>query len=409
MSEQVWDRVSRRALTRRAMLSWTGRAGVGAAGLALVGCGDDDDDDDDAEQAQNVAVEAQADAEQAQAEQDQAEQAEQQAEEQAEDDEEQAQAQAQAQVMPAAELVIDEVVLAGAEASALLTNVSGADISLEGWFFCKRPAYWAMPAALIPAGASMRVHMGEGADDAENIYANGGFTPLGSSGELAVYRNGSFDSPEAIVAYLGWGGGGGRAGVARSAGLWGDENVPAEAGQVLRRGNTGAFASSWTAMDAAVDESMASAPSGFGPIIIDRVYLDGHNMLQLRNISDAPANLDGHFMCQIPNYWPIPDGIELGPDETIFINTGAGTDTADTLFANGGMGVLGPANGEVAIYRSQVFDNPDIIQSYVGWNGGKNRLPVAQAAGIFGDPLDVAEGDVLVYDSFDGGAIYVKE
>jgi hypothetical protein len=162
-------------------------------------------------------------------------------------------------------------------------------------------------------------------------------------------------------------------------------------------------------MDAAADESMTAAPPGFGPVIIDRVYLDGNNMVQLHNISDAPASLDGHFMCQIPNCWPIPAGIELGPEETIFINTGAGTDTADTFFANGGMGELGPANGEVAIYRSQQFDNPDIIQSYVGWNGGKNRLEVAQAAGIFGEPLDVAEGDVLFYDSFDGGAIYVKE
>ncbi len=243
MSEQVWNRVGRRALTRRAMLSWTGRAGVGAAGLALVGCGDDDDDDGEAEQAEDVAVATQADAEQAQAEQDQAEQDQaEQAEEQVEDEEEQA--QAQAQPVQAAEFVLDELVLAGAEASALLTNVSDAEISLEGWFLCKRPAYWAMPAARIPAGASLRVHMGDGADDAENIYANGGFTPLGCSGEFAVYRNGSFDSPEAMVAYLGWGGGGGRVGVVRSAGLWGDENVPAETGQVLRRGSTGAFASS---------------------------------------------------------------------------------------------------------------------------------------------------------------------
>ena len=162
-------------------------------------------------------------------------------------------------------------------------------------------------------------------------------------------------------------------------------------------------------MEAAVDESTTAQPAGFGPVIIDRVYLDGHNMVQLRNISDAPADLDGHFLCQIPNSWPIPAGIELGPDETIFINTGSGTDTADTPFANGGTGVLGPANGELAIYRSQQFAKPDIIQSYVGWNGAKVRLGVAQAAGIFGDPLDVAEGDVLVYDSFDSGAIYIKE
>ncbi len=45
MSERnYWQRMRRRRLSRRALLSASGRAGVGAAGLALVGCGDDDDD-----------------------------------------------------------------------------------------------------------------------------------------------------------------------------------------------------------------------------------------------------------------------------------------------------------------------------------------------------------------------------
>ena len=45
MSEQTyWHRVRRSQLSRRTLLSASARAGVGAAGLALVGCGDDDDD-----------------------------------------------------------------------------------------------------------------------------------------------------------------------------------------------------------------------------------------------------------------------------------------------------------------------------------------------------------------------------
>jgi len=45
MSEQpAWTRLRRRRLGRRALLGASARAGVGAAGLALVGCGDDDDD-----------------------------------------------------------------------------------------------------------------------------------------------------------------------------------------------------------------------------------------------------------------------------------------------------------------------------------------------------------------------------
>ncbi len=46
MSEtNYWSRVHRRRLSRRSLLGASARAGVGAAGLALVGCGDDDDDD----------------------------------------------------------------------------------------------------------------------------------------------------------------------------------------------------------------------------------------------------------------------------------------------------------------------------------------------------------------------------
>ena len=45
MSERnYWQRMRRRQMSRRALLGASARAGVGAAGLALVGCGDDDDD-----------------------------------------------------------------------------------------------------------------------------------------------------------------------------------------------------------------------------------------------------------------------------------------------------------------------------------------------------------------------------
>ena len=46
MATNYWERMRSRNLSRRALLRASARAGVGAAGLALVGCGDDDDDDD---------------------------------------------------------------------------------------------------------------------------------------------------------------------------------------------------------------------------------------------------------------------------------------------------------------------------------------------------------------------------
>ena len=88
-----WQRMKRSQMSRRALLRASGRAGVGAAGLALVGCGDDDDD------AQPAAAQAQRQQQQGQpqAQQDQQQQVmqDQQAQQQAE---QQADQQAQQQV-----------------------------------------------------------------------------------------------------------------------------------------------------------------------------------------------------------------------------------------------------------------------------------------------------------------------
>ena len=47
-TRNYWKRMSHRRLSRRTLLRASARAGVGATGLALVGCGDDDDDDQQA-------------------------------------------------------------------------------------------------------------------------------------------------------------------------------------------------------------------------------------------------------------------------------------------------------------------------------------------------------------------------
>ncbi len=60
-----WQRLRRRRLTRRTLLGASAKAGVGAAGLALVGCGDDDDNDEQAAVAAAPAAQAQQTADQA--------------------------------------------------------------------------------------------------------------------------------------------------------------------------------------------------------------------------------------------------------------------------------------------------------------------------------------------------------
>jgi peptide/nickel transport system substrate-binding protein len=59
-----WSRMRRRRVSRRTLLGASARAGVGAAGLALVGCGDDDDEQQAAAQRQPAQQQQQAMAEQ---------------------------------------------------------------------------------------------------------------------------------------------------------------------------------------------------------------------------------------------------------------------------------------------------------------------------------------------------------
>ena len=105
MSERnYWQRLRRNRMSRRSLLRASARAGVGATGLALVGCGDDDDDGQQTVAQAQQQAEQQQQARQQQAQQQdqqqamQQEQAEQQAEQQAMQQEQQEQ-QAEQQAM----------------------------------------------------------------------------------------------------------------------------------------------------------------------------------------------------------------------------------------------------------------------------------------------------------------------
>jgi len=77
-TRNYWTRMKRSRMSRRSLLRASARAGVGAAGLALVGCGDDDDDGQTAAQVQQQAEQQEAMAEQEAQQQDQQDAAQQQ-------------------------------------------------------------------------------------------------------------------------------------------------------------------------------------------------------------------------------------------------------------------------------------------------------------------------------------------
>ncbi len=82
-TRNYWTRMKRSKMSRRSLLRASARAGVGAAGLALVGCGDDDDDGQAAAQVQQQADQQEAMADQQAQQQDQQDAAQQAQQQQA--------------------------------------------------------------------------------------------------------------------------------------------------------------------------------------------------------------------------------------------------------------------------------------------------------------------------------------
>ena len=110
-TRNYWKRMSHNRLSRRTLLRASARAGVGATGLALVGCGDDDDDQQAVMQTQQQEDQPQADAQQqVQQQQQQVMQQEQDAEAQAQqvDQQEQQAEQGTAQAIEREEAEQDE-------------------------------------------------------------------------------------------------------------------------------------------------------------------------------------------------------------------------------------------------------------------------------------------------------------
>lgn len=112
---------------------------------------------------------------------------------------------------------------------AIIRNDGSAAVDLAGHWLCNRPTYVELSAGALAPGDTREVSLG-------------GFDADG--GELGVYSSDNFGSADAMVAYVHWGSGGGRAGVAGDAGLWSGEPVSPAGASITLVGSGGA-ADSW--------------------------------------------------------------------------------------------------------------------------------------------------------------------
>ena len=132
----------------------------------------------------------------------------------------------------------------------------------------------------------------------------------------------------------------------------------------------------------------APAVAGAELVLVAVSFGDG-GYVEVRNVGDADATLDGYWLCQFPAYHPISGS--LGPSETILFPASE-TD----------LGSLDNATGEVGLYRSDAFDDPSAIVAYVEWGEpGHRRSGTAVEAGLWteGSAVDATgAGSIIAID-----------
>ena len=247
MSESRLIRSRGRRLSRRAMFVLGAHLGLGAAGLALVGCGGDDDAEPAVAQEPAPAPEPQPEPQPAP---------------------EPEPAEEPATEPEPANVVIKRVMLEGAEGVVVLANIGGRRQSLEGWFLCQFPTYWPLPAVEIGSGEQIEIFTAAGENTDSTLFAGRGFGDLnGGQGEVGLFVDGQFGSADSIRSYVAWGDDSTRTQVARDAGIWGDNLTAADGDEIIYRGSgTGSEAYAVASAGAAAPETSDDDGAGRGPI-----------------------------------------------------------------------------------------------------------------------------------------------
>jgi hypothetical protein len=121
-------------------------------------------------------------------------------------------------------------------------------------------------------------------------------------------------------------------------------------------------------------------------LAISEIGFGSAGYVEITNISDSVATLDGLWLCQQPSYHELSGS--LNPGESIRI------DAADSRY-----GSLSTDGGAMGLYTSAEFGSPDAIIGYVAWGpSGHGRLNVAISAGVWTEDssIDAAGASLII-------------
>lgn len=142
-----------------------------------------------------------------------------------------------------------------------------------------------------------------------------------------------------------------------------------------------------------------------GPFFtFDEVGLGPDGYATLTNFTGGPQSLAGYYLCQEGKCFALP-AVDVGGKKSVGVAVGDGDGIEDVIATDATIGKLRSSDGELALYASDDFDDPNAMQAYVEWGSTPHeRTPLAIKAGLWlkGSYAPTAPNAVRLYRSRGG-------
>ena len=142
--------------------------------------------------------------------------------------------------------------------------------------------------------------------------------------------------------------------------------------------------------------------------LLSTVVFGDQGWIEVINTGPQAGNIHGHWIAIHPFYLELPSTIvEVG--QTVRVSLDPDADPGVVVGAAGLLPVLVAPSGEVGLYSSGNFGDPNSIVDYLEWgSGGHFRSTVAIAAGVWDEnsvvPMEGSEGGLRVTEGGDAAA-----
>lgn len=130
-------------------------------------------------------------------------------------------------------------------------------------------------------------------------------------------------------------------------------------------------------------QSLTPTPGSVGYFAINEIGLGSNGYVSLTNITSQPAALAGLYLCQGTQCWAFPEAT-VSAGATARVGVGDGKGLEGLVADHATIGDLKPADGEVALFASNKFDDPQALLAYLQWGSTPHKLTdLAVKAGLW--------------------------